>query len=112
MADKIALLLEAERRGILPPEKVALLAEARKRGLVPGGQKAPADFSGVTAATDTTANSFMDRAINGGRQFIDAHQPYTGAMGNHAMNPQHRSAQAVSHGVPAPQDALDEESSG
>ena len=29
------LLLEAERRGILPPDKQALLAEARKRGLVP-----------------------------------------------------------------------------
>src|SRR3546814_4426886 len=95
MADKIALLLEAERRGILPPEKVALLAEARKRGLVPGGQKAPADFSGVTAATDTTANSVMDRAINGGRQFIDAHQQFTGAMGHHAMNPLHGAAQAV-----------------
>jgi len=28
-------MLEAERRGILPPDKTALLAEARKRGLVP-----------------------------------------------------------------------------
>lgn len=28
--------LEAEKRGILPPEKQPLLAEARKRGLVPG----------------------------------------------------------------------------
>lgn len=34
MAD-FGLLLEAEKRGILPPEKQALLAEARKRGLVP-----------------------------------------------------------------------------
>src|SRR3546814_19714392 len=73
--------------------------EARKRGLVPGGQKAPADFSGVTAATDTTANRVMDRAINGGRQFIDAHQQFTGAMGHHAMNPLHGAAQAVSHSV-------------
>ena len=41
MAD-FSLLLEAERRGILPPEKVALLTEARRRGLVPdGGQSAP-----------------------------------------------------------------------
>ena len=31
----INLLLEAEKRGILPQEKVALLSEARKRGLVP-----------------------------------------------------------------------------
>lgn len=29
------LLLEAERRGILPPDKAELLAEARRRGLVP-----------------------------------------------------------------------------
>lgn len=36
MADpkKIAVLLEAERRGILPPKQQALLAEARKRGLI------------------------------------------------------------------------------
>ena len=34
MAD-ISLLLEAEKRGILPPEKQSLLAEARSRGLVP-----------------------------------------------------------------------------
>lgn len=42
MADKLALMLEAERRGILPPDKVALLAEARRRGLVPAqdGQSA------------------------------------------------------------------------
>lgn len=36
MTDRIALMLEAERRGILPPDKAALLAEARRRGLVPG----------------------------------------------------------------------------
>ena len=34
MADRLELLLEAERRGILPAEQAALLAEARKRGLV------------------------------------------------------------------------------
>lgn len=31
-----ALLLEAERRGILPPEQASALAEARKRGLIAG----------------------------------------------------------------------------
>jgi len=36
MAD-FTLLLEAEKRGILPADKVPLLAEARKRGLIPGG---------------------------------------------------------------------------
>ena len=34
MADKTALLLEAERRGILPPAQQAVLDEARRRGLV------------------------------------------------------------------------------
>lgn len=34
MAD-FSLLLEAEKRGILPAEKVPLLAEARKRGMIP-----------------------------------------------------------------------------
>jgi len=38
VADRIQLLLEAERRGILPPDKAPLLAEARRRGLVPGGE--------------------------------------------------------------------------
>ena len=41
MAD-INLLLEAEKRGILPPDKAGLLAEARKRGLVPATAPPPA----------------------------------------------------------------------
>jgi hypothetical protein len=40
MADKMELLLEAERRGLLPPDKQAALAEARKRGLVSAPQSA------------------------------------------------------------------------
>jgi hypothetical protein len=35
---KMELLLEAERRGILPPDKAELLSEARRRGLVGGGK--------------------------------------------------------------------------
>lgn len=35
MADNIELLLEAERRGLLPDDKKQALAEARRRGLVP-----------------------------------------------------------------------------
>ena len=35
MPSQIELLLEAERRGILPADKAALLTEARNRGLVP-----------------------------------------------------------------------------
>ncbi len=41
MADQIALLIEAERRGILPREKAPLLTEARRRGLVPGNTAEP-----------------------------------------------------------------------
>jgi hypothetical protein len=37
------LYLEAERRGILPPDKAALLNEARSRGLVPGTPGLPQD---------------------------------------------------------------------
>jgi len=41
MAD-LALMLEAEKRGLLPPDQTALLAEARSRGLAPGGaEKSP-----------------------------------------------------------------------
>lgn len=40
MAD-IELMLEAERRGLLPPEKVQLLDEARSRGLIPQKEEAP-----------------------------------------------------------------------
>lgn len=36
MADRLSLMLEADRRGLLPPEKKALLDEAVKRGLVEG----------------------------------------------------------------------------
>lgn len=36
MTDKLELMLEAEKRGILPPDKAAILNEARRRGLVSG----------------------------------------------------------------------------
>lgn len=39
MAGKLDLLLEAEKRGILPDEQRGLLDEARKRGLVPGSER-------------------------------------------------------------------------
>lgn len=39
MADKIAIMLELEKRGALPSDKLELLNEARSRGLVQGSQK-------------------------------------------------------------------------
>lgn len=48
MADRLSLLLEAERRGLAIDETDrALLTEARRRGLVPGASDAPADGGGV-----------------------------------------------------------------
>lgn len=44
MADKLAIMLELERRGALPEDKVELLAEARKRGLVSSDEQATPDM--------------------------------------------------------------------
>ena len=41
----LELLLEAERRGILPADKANLLKEARRRGLVPSAGSLPKDLS-------------------------------------------------------------------
>jgi len=52
MASKLELLMEADRRGILPPDKKAMLDEAKKRGLV---DKAARDLEVRTkGATDYT----------------------------------------------------------
>lgn len=51
------LLLEAEKRGLLPPEKIALLTEARSRGLVPpleGTAQVAAPQTEVQRARGTT----------------------------------------------------------
>lgn len=53
----LELLLEAERRGILPPDKAELLAEARRRGLVPGGE-AKQD----TAAAEAQMKALVEQA--------------------------------------------------
>ena len=61
---KIQLLLEAERRGILPPDKAALLAEARRRGLVPGGTttEAPAPTPEQPKERLGFVNAFIESA--------------------------------------------------
>jgi hypothetical protein len=52
MSDNLNLLLEAERRGILPADKAALLTEARNRGLIPSDTARAALPAGVAAAYD------------------------------------------------------------
>lgn len=47
----IDALLEAERRGLLPPDKTSALAEARKRGLIPAA--ASPSRSGATAQLES-----------------------------------------------------------
>lgn len=55
-----ALLLEAERRGILPPDKAAALDEARKRGLI-SDPTAPQD------QTDQSTGEKMQIDVGGGK---------------------------------------------
>jgi hypothetical protein len=58
------LLLEAERRGILPPDKLALLTEAKARGLVGGPpepqvvQKKPEDVGYLEGAKESFKRGF------------------------------------------------------
>ena len=60
MAD-LQLLLEAEKRGILPPDRVGLLNEARKRGLIPNGE-APAQLPAQIAGANETLTKIPDWA--------------------------------------------------
>lgn len=62
MADpsKLDLMLEAERRGILPPDKTAYLKEARRRGLIAN----PAPEGGVSDSGSGYKANFVDRATN------------------------------------------------
>ena len=74
MAD-IELILEAERRGILPDDKKGLLAEARARGLVAagaGGAPEPQD-GGPAAPEEPGAGEYLlDRAKKGLAGFSEA----------------------------------------
>ena len=60
MPSQIEMLLEAEKRGILPENKVAMLAEARKRGLIEGG-KAP-DEQPAAQPAEQPAEGIIQRA--------------------------------------------------
>lgn len=55
MVDKLELILEAERRGILPENKKALLEEARKRGIVP-----PADNKQIRSSVPSPPEYVTD----------------------------------------------------
>lgn len=58
MAD-LQLLLEAEKRGLLPADKLSLLTEARTRGLVPKLEAAPAPVSEGMPAPRQQSGSFL-----------------------------------------------------
>lgn len=60
MADRLQLMMEADRRGILPPDKKVLLDEARRRGLVPNDQ--PQAMPAPMQPADTRA-PLMDVAL-------------------------------------------------
>jgi len=60
MAGKLELMLEAEKRGILPEDKQVLLTEARKRGLIPSGKPVKAFDSFTGGAADMASFGFND----------------------------------------------------
>jgi hypothetical protein len=80
------LLLEAERRGILPPEQAGLLQEARRRGLVPQAQPSAVQVSperyvappAVSPAQTGPAPSVGDRIVGAGETALSL---LTGALG-------------------------------
>jgi archaellum component FlaC len=68
VASKIDLLIEAERRGILPADKKPLLDEARRRGLVADSSDPRADWTpDMRAAYDARAGEIQELE---GREFM------------------------------------------
>ena len=92
MAD-ISLLLEAEKRGILPPEKQSLLAEARSRGLVP----ALATESGVPSGR--SVGGFISNIGSSAGQLV-------GGLANMVMSPIDTASGILDIGAGALQNAL------
>jgi hypothetical protein len=72
VADRIQLLLEAERRGILPADRAPLLAEARRRGLIPGDSPATGSSAAAqdTAAWEQQIRSDLTGGISGVQKFM------------------------------------------
>lgn len=77
----VELLLEAERRGILPPDMAGLLQEARNRGLIPGGQPVtpPGQIPGAPASL--VAPPAMPEATPIGQRIISTVRPTVEALG-------------------------------
>jgi len=79
---KLDLLLEAERRGILPADKAPLLEEARRRGLVPSNEKPSVGTAEATLRNfnDTLTFGLYDPAVAHaktiGSQLTGSKQPY------------------------------------
>lgn len=65
--DKLALLAEANRRGILPAEKKPLFDEAVRRGLIQADapQEKDNSLSSYVPTDTSTARTIIDRAYNG-----------------------------------------------
>jgi len=59
VADRLELLKEAERRGILPPAQAALLAEARSRGLIDAPDEQSNDIVESSFASKARLGSLM-----------------------------------------------------
>lgn len=66
---KMSLMLEAEKRGILPPDKMALLTEARRRGLIDGGHPQQSQES-QNPFVNSQAGKYFDAGVaNAGAPF-------------------------------------------
>lgn len=71
--DRVSMLLEAERRGILPPDHQAMLDEARRRGLISEPQEAPpTDVTSPLQAGAIAAGRVLDRTAAGLRDLTPA----------------------------------------
>lgn len=85
MANTLDLMLEAEKRGILPPDRKAMLDEARKRGIVPGAE--PVTPTPSSVAPEVGAIEGGARALARGVPVIGAFADELNAATNAALQP-------------------------